>query len=277
MEIIDPVPMEKWGKDHWSTLAYIETRIVDYKGKLEPLHMRPDGNSYPTILKGNNQNEIDEIQARATAGEPVVVPDPIDRTELKGHNDWDCAADMFALGLIDLEGEVPDKLINGRVIHRLVHQDKIRIALTEEGQKVAGALRAHKGNGENFHSFVYMSDYPRYDKLNVPLGKGVGPGWLPLVEGLITELDELYPGWSCEQIKEKYGGLRFYAEPPEGVSFQTFQGTIDDYENQSYKTCEICGEPGDPEPGPNEKDSPFRWINTLCDKHKGERVYDHTS
>jgi hypothetical protein len=28
----DPVPIELWGKDHWTTLAYIETRCVDYDG-----------------------------------------------------------------------------------------------------------------------------------------------------------------------------------------------------------------------------------------------------
>lgn len=63
----DPVPVEKFGKDHWSTFAYIETRCVDYKGVPDRDHMRCDvdrhpglvnrgsggsNQKYPTILKG---------------------------------------------------------------------------------------------------------------------------------------------------------------------------------------------------------------------------------
>src|ERR1017187_2088113 len=68
------VPMEKFGKDHWSTFGYIETRITDYRGMLEHDHMRcneirhplwagagtraafvggmASGTEYPTRLKG---------------------------------------------------------------------------------------------------------------------------------------------------------------------------------------------------------------------------------
>ena len=38
----------------------------------------------------------------------------------------------------------------------------------------------------------------------------VEPGWFPLIKDLITDLIEL--GWNKEvcQVKEKFGGLRFY-------------------------------------------------------------------
>jgi hypothetical protein len=69
---------DEWGQDHWLTLLYIETRIVDYDGFLDPSHMRMNGNTHPTYLKHGNK-------------EP-------------GHNDYDCLADMEAAGLIDYKG-----------------------------------------------------------------------------------------------------------------------------------------------------------------------------
>ncbi len=30
-----PVPVELWSKDHWSTLAYIETVMVEHGGRFE--------------------------------------------------------------------------------------------------------------------------------------------------------------------------------------------------------------------------------------------------
>lgn len=81
-------PIELWGKDHWSTLAYIETRIVDYSGVLDERHLRggdsvhQDGRRparYPTRL----------------SGEEMTRP---------GHDDFDCIGDMIALGLLDTDG-----------------------------------------------------------------------------------------------------------------------------------------------------------------------------
>lgn len=61
------------------------------------------------------------------------------------------------------------------------------------------------------------------------------------------------------QIKEKFGGLRFYHN---GGS-----SAIDNYvsfaESMSYRTCEVCGNPGQSR---NEG-----WIKVLCDAHHRER------
>jgi len=85
-------------------------------------------------------------------------------------------------------------------------------------------------------------------------------GWYALVKDLIAKLIEL--GWDKEihQVKQKYGGLRFYT----GATSDEMHTAIREYENLSYKTCEVCGEPGEVRPG--------GWIETLCDTH-----YDQTS
>lgn len=55
------------------------------------------------------------------------------------------------------------------------------------------------------------------------------------------------------QVKEKFGGLRFYMTHGNDEIFSL----ISEAESKSYKTCEECGEPGD------QKDT--GWVKTLCD------------
>ena len=88
---------------------------------------------------------------------------------------------------------------------------------------------------------------------------GVGDGWMPLVQSLIEEL--VADGWNREicDIKEKFGGLRFYTNGGGDNHYDI----IGKYEKLSYTTCEECGEPGEPRN--------TGWIKTLCDKHHEER------
>lgn len=61
-----------------------------------------------------------------------------------------------------------------------------------------------------------------------------------------------------EQVKEKFGELRFYV-------YQTtpdIEGMVRMAERMSIKTCEVCGCPGKLRSG--------GWVRTLCDKHHGE-------
>ncbi len=57
----------------------------------------------------------------------------------------------------------------------------------------------------------------------------------------------------ASQVKEKYGGLRFYMTCGTDEIFDL----IEEAEALSYKTCEECGEPGE------ERNT--GWIRTLCD------------
>ena len=58
------------------------------------------------------------------------------------------------------------------------------------------------------------------------------------------------------QVKEKFGGLRFYTNGTDEFT----NGAITFAENMSHHICEICGNRGSMNKGP--------WFRTLCDKHK---------
>jgi hypothetical protein len=83
----------------------------------------------------------------------------------------------------------------------------------------------------------------------------VGSGWYGLIKTLIEE--SIANGWNKEvcQVKEKFGGLRFYIN---GATREVHD-IMSKYESMSYEICEECGEPGEERPG--------GWIRTLCDKH----------
>lgn len=79
------VPPQEWGRDHWTTLLYVETRAVDHDGILDTQYMRPRHPQYPTILKGGVRQE-------------------------EGHGDYDCLNDMLDAGLITVEGSWNNKI-----------------------------------------------------------------------------------------------------------------------------------------------------------------------
>lgn len=98
-----------------------------------------------------------------------------------------------------------------------------------------------------------------------PLGFSIGPGWYTLVENLDTELTKILgPDYEIHQIKEKFGGLRYYigGVPPE-VTEEVYK-LIDKAETESGKICEECGSPG------RFRDDLGNWYVTLCDTCAGE-------
>ena len=94
--------------------------------------------------------------------------------------------------------------------------------------------------------------------------KDVGPGWLPLIEVLDKQLTVLDPYYDIVQIKEKFGGLRYYIATSEGcANAGRMYAIIDTIESLSFRICEDCGRPGEIRKG--------GWIRTLCDDCEGER------
>lgn len=85
---------------------------------------------------------------------------------------------------------------------------------------------------------------------------GVGPGWRDLVRKLIRDL--WLEGWDgqLDQIKEKFGGLRFYIGGATDVAYDLILKA----ENLSYTVCESCGRPGKCR---NDRG----WQITLCGPH----------
>lgn len=86
----------------------------------------------------------------------------------------------------------------------------------------------------------------------------VGFGWRPVVKHLV-ELCKIYD-IPIDQVKEKFGGLRFYTAKGHLI----VDPAISLAEKRCETICEICGEPG--------KQRNLSWIKTLCDKHYKERL-----
>jgi len=93
------------------------------------------------------------------------------------------------------------------------------------------------------------------------LQQQVGPGWSGIIRRLVEDIEEM--GWNGTviQVKEKFGGLRFYI----GSSSDAVHVRISAAEAESYTICEECGEPGARRYG--------GWIKTLCDQHENDRQF----
>lgn len=125
------IPMRLWGKDHWSTLAYIETICVDYKGTIDFRRMRIHEDRHPEYAVNYNRFRI------SGKSYPTRLKNGALR---KSHDDWDCVEDMAREGLIEIEGTGINPLLK----------------LTEKGIEIAHRLREFKIKGGNFTDFRVM-------------------------------------------------------------------------------------------------------------------------
>ena|SRR3990167_7037325 len=122
------ITIEQFGKDHWSLLAYIQTRIMDYRGSLDPYHLRDKKREgwtpgYGTRLFGYwNKDE--------TTNKDLLI---------LNHDDYDCLDDLEKAGLV--------KNINTGLFPIC--------ELTLNGIEILSLLSLHKQKGKNFFEFVY--------------------------------------------------------------------------------------------------------------------------
>jgi hypothetical protein len=140
--------MERWGKDHWSTLAYLETRIVDHKGRIAHDHMRCHAGRHPAMLHAKRRARLFGV------GDGSQYPTKLRDGELADHDDYDCLDDMIVAGLVTatMPPAPAGTLVTGLVEAELM--TRATYALTPLGQAIAGQLRAHKGNGGNWRTFT---------------------------------------------------------------------------------------------------------------------------
>lgn len=80
--------------------------------------------------------------------------------------------------------------------------------------------------------------------------RSVGPGWVMIINKLF---DAKPKDTLVIQVKEKFGGLRFYTHE----STDEFHNLIDKAEEESYKTCQNCGKAG-------TLNTDRYWMVTLC-------------
>lgn len=140
-ELDEHVPIDRWSKDHWSTLAYIETVMVDCGGFQVGLDAR---------MKTNRRNfrvfhERCPHPKRPWPTQMAMSMNPEHATRLKdgsqvaSHDDWACLQDMAAAGFFN---ETPEDIDVGMIV-----------TLSDKGRAVANALRDHKANGGQFAEF----------------------------------------------------------------------------------------------------------------------------
>ena len=98
-----------------------------------------------------------------------------------------------------------------------------------------------------------------------------GGGWFNIIDQLCAAIMNRHenekrnnPGHTgmvlqATQVKEKYGGLRFYTNGHDDY----VDGLIDMAERMSECTCEKCGDAGKP--------NDAGWISTLCDKCRSKK------
>lgn len=114
----------------------------------------------------------------------------------------------------------------------------------------------------------------------------VGEGWWQIIESLCSSIQghidwnndtrnrllesnpykhtipEEIPQVVVHQIKEKFGGLRFYYEGGDNA----IHGMVRMAESWASNTCEVCGDKGTSRSG--------GWIKTLCEKHNKNTTID---
>jgi hypothetical protein len=129
-------------------------------------------------------------------------------------------------------------------------------------------------------------------------GMECGDGWFELIDNMCANITKVIGNKSykviANQVKEKFGGLRFYYSIEHDPNFlrknnyifrnwmfkkrlghiywkiinfrkkfykttsEKIEAIIEEAEHNSYKTCETCGQPGKPRGG--------GWIYTACDE-----------
>lgn len=130
-----------------------------------------------------------------------------------------------------------------------------------------------KFTNELINKYWFFKPDPTLRNNLMAFGFECGDGWYELISELCYKIDKLitdkypdlkkvepynygYPTFYVTQVKEKFGGLRFYVT----VAYDEIFDLIDEYEEKSLTICEYCGKMG-------ELRNKNNWLATLCDEH----------
>ncbi len=108
-----------------------------------------------------------------------------------------------------------------------------------------------------------VEKYPKLFSSKQFWGFECGDGWFDLLDylcGAIKEHTYDSDEVTVDQVKEKFGRLRFYLSREDDV----MHGMVSMAEHMSGRICETCGNRGETRGG--------SWMVTLCDKHHEERI-----
>lgn len=138
------IPLSRWGKDHWSALAYVEALCVespDATGQMDLSRLRCNAATHPTqsvnrtTWRPNYGTRLRGYFDFADRADPALAEDA--GLQLTSHDDWDCLDDLEDAGLIEVMS-----LATGAV------------KITDNGQELASELRGHKADGGMFANFT---------------------------------------------------------------------------------------------------------------------------
>jgi hypothetical protein len=168
-----PIGMERWGRDHWSLLGYVETVAVDHHGLIEWARLTLSHRHWPALFQARRKYSHD-ISYDAADRYPLRLkssPDG-DKETAPGQCEGDALMDLLDAGLItltmppaDLERgvflkpsglPVPDSpdptFVTGMAEWQLMPWAKF--GMTPQGLHYSAALRAHKSAGGNWSDFT---------------------------------------------------------------------------------------------------------------------------
>lgn len=107
-----------------------------------------------------------------------------------------------------------------------------------------------------------VEEYPNAFEEDKSFWASAGNGWFGIIEDIIKKAHELDLTINIRQVKEKFGGLRFYYEVVDEEyddnNTEELAELVREKEDESFETCEQCGTKENVE---TKGDS---WIKTLC-------------
>ena len=137
------VPMDQWGKDHWSTLGYVEAVSVENAGFQVGQDPRMKTNRRHTrVLAACPRPKRTAGFTLGVTMAPEHATRLKDGTQIANHDDWACLQDFVGAGLFQHGAEVEPKKV---------------LTLSERGLALTAALRAHKSNGGSYATFESAS------------------------------------------------------------------------------------------------------------------------
>jgi len=132
------VPVVLWGKDHWSTLLYLEDMAVNHKGLIDNRRMRCHARRHRPFANLAGGVLMD------AAGYPTRL---YDGTVRANHDDWDCAYDAAALGYMRLSWTEP-------VEHEsMFGYAQGKVQMLPKGSAIVASLRVHMAEGGSILDF----------------------------------------------------------------------------------------------------------------------------
>ena len=72
----------------------------------------------------------------------------------------------------------------------------------------------------------------------------VDEGWYQIIVDCDEELTQIDPHYQITQIKEKFGGLRYYFHPSQSDTSKAMNEVVSKYEAIAARTCEATGGSG---------------------------------